>query len=376
MKRLKGKHADDVMDQHESDEQRPYSGSHSCIHQPGNDGLNIATPIDDNTNSEGNIDTSEQVPRFQNLYENQTEDVNPELRRSNRPSKQPAKLNEFVLDNRVKYELNRYANHTFLDAESSCFISNLNKSLKPSSFEEASKDPNWICAMNDEMNALYENDTWTLVDLPYGRKPIESKWVFKIKYKSDREVDRCLLSLDVQKDWDIFQMDVNNAFLYGDLNEEVYTLPPPGFFYPSEKKHMHAPLKSHFDIALRLLKYLKLAPGNVFVNGCLVFMEKQEASYPYLNSSAKLRSMAACKLCEIIWIVKVMKDLNIGNLLPAELHFDNKSAIQIAANPVMHGARELEPPKVRWNVHLVREKVSSGLIKTVKVDSKNMWLIF
>ncbi|GKC54674.1 ribonuclease H-like domain-containing protein, partial [Tanacetum coccineum] len=43
-------------------------------------------------------------------------------------------------------------------------------SFEPSSFEEASKDVNWINAMNDEMHALYENDTWELVELPFGRK--------------------------------------------------------------------------------------------------------------------------------------------------------------------------------------------------------------
>nr|GEY34602.1 ribonuclease H-like domain-containing protein [Tanacetum cinerariifolium] len=100
------------------------------------------------------------------------------------------------------------------------------------------------------------------------RKPIGSKWVFKIKYKSDGEMDRfkarlvakefrqkegldyektfspvvkmgtvrCILSLDVHYEWDIYQMDINNSFLYGDLIEEVYMLPHPGFFDPSDKR--------------------------------------------------------------------------------------------------------------------------------------------
>nr|GEW72817.1 ribonuclease H-like domain-containing protein [Tanacetum cinerariifolium] len=208
------------LDQPEVDEQIPTSGSGSDLQGSGNDGSITATPIDENTSSEGNVGFNDQVPVFQNVFQNQTEEVNP--RKSSRTTKLPAKFNKYVLDNKVKYGLNRYANHTHLDSRSRSFISNLNKTLEPSLFEEASKDPNWISAMNDEMNALYENDTWYLVDLLFGRKPIGSKWVYKIKHKFDGE--------------DIYQMDINNAFLYGDLIEEVYMLPPPGFFDPSDKR--------------------------------------------------------------------------------------------------------------------------------------------
>nr|GEY43281.1 ribonuclease H-like domain-containing protein [Tanacetum cinerariifolium] len=123
---------DDNLDQHESDEHRPHSGSDLGVHQPVHDGINTATPV---------------------------EEVCPGSRRSSRPSKFPAKLNEYVLDSKVKYGLNRYVNHAFLSADNYCFVSNLNKSFESSSFEEACKDPNWINAMNDEMHALYENDT-------------------------------------------------------------------------------------------------------------------------------------------------------------------------------------------------------------------------
>nr|GEU61359.1 putative reverse transcriptase, RNA-dependent DNA polymerase, Gag-polypeptide of LTR copia-type [Tanacetum cinerariifolium] len=149
------------LDQPEVDVQIPTSGSGSDLQGSRNDGLITATPIDENT-----------------------KEFN--LRESSRTTKLPAKFNEYVLDNKVKNGLNRYANHTHLDSKSRSFIS----ILEPSSFKEDSKDPNWIRDMNDEMNVLYENDTWYLVDLPFGRKPIGSKWVFKIKYTSDGVVDR------------------------------------------------------------------------------------------------------------------------------------------------------------------------------------------
>ncbi|GKF21954.1 ribonuclease H-like domain-containing protein, partial [Tanacetum coccineum] len=119
------------------------------------------------------------VLSFENISQSQTEEVSPNVRRSSRPSKLPAKLNEFVLDSKVKYRLHRYVNHSLISGENYCFVTNLNKSAEASSFEEASKDINWINFMNEEMYALYENDTWELCDLPAGRKPIGSKWVYR-----------------------------------------------------------------------------------------------------------------------------------------------------------------------------------------------------
>ncbi|GKG01200.1 putative RNA-directed DNA polymerase, partial [Tanacetum coccineum] len=51
-------------------------------------------------------------------------------------------------------------------------------------------DHRWIEAMNLEMEALNRNNTWILTELPSGRKPIGCKWVFKIKYRSDGNIER------------------------------------------------------------------------------------------------------------------------------------------------------------------------------------------
>ncbi|KAJ0937235.1 putative RNA-directed DNA polymerase [Helianthus annuus] len=190
------------------------------------------------------------------------------LRRSSRVVSVPKRFQDFVLNSCVKYDINKTVNCSYLTADSVCFISSLNKSVEPSSFGEASKDPKWVEAMNVEMEALLRNQTWNIVDLPANRKPIGCKWVYKIKYKANGEIERykarlvakgynqregidfgetfspvvkmvtvrCVLSLAVQKGWVLYQLDVNNAFLYGSITEDVYMTLPEGYYSKNDGK--------------------------------------------------------------------------------------------------------------------------------------------
>ncbi|KAI5062667.1 hypothetical protein GOP47_0023206 [Adiantum capillus-veneris] len=60
---------------------------------------------------------------------------------------------------------------------------------EPLSFDEAQNSENWMAAMQSKYDALIENDTWTLCDLPPGQKAIDTKWVYKLKRKPDGEID-------------------------------------------------------------------------------------------------------------------------------------------------------------------------------------------
>ncbi|GJU58883.1 ribonuclease H-like domain-containing protein [Tanacetum coccineum] len=116
----------------------------------------------------------------------------------------------------VKYGVERVVNYANLSLANYCFISALNKSIEPTCYEEVVLDSNWIDAMNAKIEALNENQTWIIVDLPANRKAIGNKWNYKIKYKFSGDIDK-------------YKLDVNNAFLYGDLDEDIYMTILKGF---------------------------------------------------------------------------------------------------------------------------------------------------
>ncbi|BBG93591.1 transposable element gene [Prunus dulcis] len=111
--------------------------------------------------------------------------------------------------------------------------------LIPNSVTEALEDSKWKEAMNEEMRALQKNDTWELMPLPHGKKTMGCRYKARLVakgYTQRYEIDyqetfapvakiktiRVLLSLAANLDWPLHQFDVKNAFLHGDLEEEVY----------------------------------------------------------------------------------------------------------------------------------------------------------
>ena len=62
------------------------------------------------------------------------------------------------------------------------------KNHDPETFVEASGNPDWDAAMDEEYCSLMANDTWDLVPLPKGRKLVRCKWVYRTKYASDGSV--------------------------------------------------------------------------------------------------------------------------------------------------------------------------------------------
>ncbi|KAL4569586.1 hypothetical protein LXL04_025227 [Taraxacum kok-saghyz] len=458
-----------------------------------------------------NIESQTSGPSATPLGSTLTSDPSSALRRSTRISKPPIALDDYVWNSKCKYS---------------------------------------ITAMNDEMEALYRNQTWVLTDLPKGRKPIGCKWVYKIKYKSNGDVDRykarlvakgynqnegvdfaetfshvaklvtvrCLITLAINLNWNLHQLDINNAFIYGTIDEDVYmTLPPvyvddiiltgnneseinkvkdflmskfrikdlgllrfflgieiikhgngvclcqrkyvlellheygmlgckpvntpfdqstvvsdtgidendvllsdftgyqkligkliyltitrPDISYAIQtlSQFMHAPRKSHVKLAMRVLRYLKLNPGKGIsiikskslkliayvdadwakclstrrsVSGYCLFLgdsliswrSKKLPTVSRSSTESEYRALAVVTNCEVIWVLKLLKDMRIPCKPPVNVFVDNNSAIDLSLNPVFHERTK----HIEVDVHFVRDKVMDGVIEVSKIDT-------
>ncbi|GKA58392.1 hypothetical protein Tco_0757580 [Tanacetum coccineum] len=140
-------------------------------------------------------------------------------------------------------------------------------------------------------------------------------------------------------------------------------------------QHMHAPLQSHLKLAFRVFRYLKNAPGKGIlltksITGFAVFVGKNLVSWKSKKQSMLSKSSAKAEYrainsvtCEVIWIIKILAELNIDTSLHVPFHCDNNSAIQIAANPIFHERTK----QFEIELFFLRGKISNGIVRTVKV---------
>ncbi|GJS36591.1 putative ribonuclease H-like domain-containing protein [Tanacetum coccineum] len=145
-----------------------------------------------------------------------------------------------------------------------CFLSQ----NEPKKISKALEDESWVDAMQEELLQFKIQKVWILVDLPYRKKAIGTKWVYRNKKDERGVVVRNKLRLVAQGhmqeegiDYDevfalvarieairiflafasymgfiVYQRDVKSVFLYGKIDEEVYVSQPPGFIDPKSPK--------------------------------------------------------------------------------------------------------------------------------------------
>ncbi|RDX80280.1 hypothetical protein CR513_39188, partial [Mucuna pruriens] len=293
-------------------------------------------------------------------------------------------------------------------SEASTAIINLVKMVKTQF--GALKFPEWRKAMDEEIQALEANNTWTLIILPPNKHCIGCKCIYKTKFKQDGFVERLkarlvakgftklagidfydtfspvakpttvrtLLVVAAVKQWHLLQLDIYNAFLNGDLFVE-------------------APCTTHLLAIHHLLKYLKQSPGqgiffpsnsslnmiayadadwascidtqgfSIFLGNALIsWKSKKQITVSKSSAETEYRSLSLAA-SEVIWLQRLLSHFEVP-IACSMLFCDNQSAIQLASNPSYHRDRSKH---IAIDYHFIRELVASHKIKLVHVKSQH-----
>ncbi|GKD32253.1 putative RNA-directed DNA polymerase [Tanacetum coccineum] len=317
--------------------------SDECDITVDDEAATFATQIRENIPSEGNVHNNQNGEDPTNILETSLV-----LRRSSRQRNMPSELNDFIVGSSVRYGFEKYA--------------------------------------------LHRNNSYVLAHLPPGRKVKGCKWIWKIKYKASGEavrykarlmakgysqiegIDydetfshvvrmvtvRFIIALSIQNNLPLYQLDVNNAFLYGDLNEDIYMELPPGYYDKNETKVYklvkslyglkQAPMQWNEKLTTILFEnefvqskndyYLYVKSNNgvfiailMYVDDIVVTRNNEheiDKFKKFLSSKFMIKDIGLLKYFLGIKVVNFLKDLEVDGLLP---DYDSSSAIQIAANP-------------------------------------------
>ncbi|GJY61508.1 putative ribonuclease H-like domain-containing protein [Tanacetum coccineum] len=157
-----------------------------------------------------------------------------------------------------------------------CFLSQ----EEPKTISQALQDESWVEAMQEELLQFKLQKVWVLVDLPYGKKVIGTKWVFRNKrdersivvknkarlvaqgFRQEEgiyydevfahvariEAIRLFLAFASYMGFTVYQIDVKSAFLYGTIEEEVYVHQPLGFVDPAHPNKVYKVIKALYGL--------------------------------------------------------------------------------------------------------------------------------
>nr|GEZ41365.1 integrase, catalytic core [Tanacetum cinerariifolium] len=284
--------------------------------------------------------------------------------RSKRVQTQPAHVSEYVVNlppsitnyqpgsnqaNSTVHPISHFVSYDKFSHSHKAFLTTISSNHEPSCFEQATQDEKWRNAMQQEIKAFKKNRTWTLEELPEGKRPIDSKWVYKTKYKSNGEVERYKARFVAEGCTQREGVDYHETFSLVAKLVTVQTLLVQGtkldkgeeearvdatqyrrlvgrLLYlqatrPDVTNAVHVlsqfisdPQQSHLEAAKRVLRYLKGTPGRSRTRYLLLFSGspiswKMKKQLVVSRSSAEAEYKAiASTVSEIVWVRWLLKD--------------------------------------------------------------------
>ncbi|RVX16495.1 Retrovirus-related Pol polyprotein from transposon RE1 [Vitis vinifera] len=232
----------------------------------------------------------------------------------------------------------------------------------------------WRQAMVDEMTALHSNDTLDLVVLPSGKSIVDCRWVYTVKVSPNGQVDRLkarlvakgyaqvygsdygdtfslvakiasvrlLLSMAAMRFWPLYQLDIKNAFLHGDLAEEVYMEQPPGFVAQGESGVWHV---SQYSRPFRFYRHNS--------SGQCIYLTKDLGKLKYFLGIEIAQSSSSVVLFQMKYALDILEETGMLDCKPVDTPMDpNVKLISGQGEPLgdPRRYRRFSPCDSHWDV--------------------------
>nr|GEY05933.1 putative ribonuclease H-like domain-containing protein [Tanacetum cinerariifolium] len=233
-------------------------------------------------------------------------------------------------------------------------------------------------------------NVWTLVDLPPGKRAIETKWVYSNKrdqrgivvknkarqiaqgHRQEEGIDydevfapvarieafMLFLAFASFMDFIVYQMDVKSAFLYGTIEEEVYVNQPPGFVDPEFPDRLHKVEKALYGLHQAPRAWYETSSTYILDNG--------------FKRGTIDKTLFIKKIKDDILLVQVyVDDIVFGStkrldiMFATKIYVDNESAICMVKNPVYHSKTK----HIEIRHHFIRDSNETRLIEKVKIHT-------
>ena len=191
---------------------------------------------------------------------------------STRNKKPPSYLQDYIcnsLQSTSLYPISSSLTYSKLSPSYTYFINHVTSIPIPTSIAEAQKSKEWDESVDKKLDAMEDTNTWSVSALPPGKKAVGCRWIHSLKFNADSTLERrksrlvakgytqkeglnynemfspvakmatikLLLKVAASKKWFFSQLDISNAFLNGELEEEIYLQLPDGYdeYYAKRK---------------------------------------------------------------------------------------------------------------------------------------------
>ncbi|CAL2265125.1 unnamed protein product [Prunus armeniaca] len=173
--------------------------AHPSSHEPEVEIQN--EPVEDSNNS-------------LNHHEDQSniESSNAPLRRNPMCDRHPpSRLQDYVTYT-VKHSITNFVSYHKFSPHHAALLSVVSSAHDPQSFQDANLQAVWRKAMQEELQALDDNNTWSVVKLPKGKKAVGSRWIYKTKFHSDGSIERYKARLVARGFTQMYGVDYKETF--------------------------------------------------------------------------------------------------------------------------------------------------------------------